>query len=66
VPQKRKARLHQLQEGGSNVVNIAPRPRGVLEMADKWARRLFTAGALFLVLLGLLHSLSMFKARAGA
>jgi hypothetical protein len=30
-------------------------------MTDKWGRRLFTAGAVVLVLLGLLHSLSFFE-----
>jgi hypothetical protein len=30
-------------------------------MADKWGRRLFTAGAVFLVLLGLVHGLSFFE-----
>jgi hypothetical protein len=29
-------------------------------MNDKWGRRLFTAGATFLLLLGLVHSLSLF------
>jgi hypothetical protein len=29
-------------------------------MTDKWGRRLFTAGAVWLVLLGLMHSLSLF------
>jgi hypothetical protein len=29
-------------------------------MADKWGRRLFKAGAVALVLLGLVHSLSLF------
>jgi hypothetical protein len=30
-------------------------------MTDKWGRRLFTTGAMVLVLLGLLHSLSLFE-----
>jgi len=30
-------------------------------MTDKWGRRLFTTGAMVLVLLGLVHSLSLFE-----
>ena len=30
-------------------------------MTDKWGRRLFKAGAAFLVILGLVHSLSLFE-----
>jgi hypothetical protein len=30
-------------------------------MTDKWGRRLFTAGAVVLLLLGLVHSLSLFE-----
>ncbi len=30
-------------------------------MTDKWGRRLFTAGAVVLILLGLAHSLSLFQ-----
>jgi hypothetical protein len=30
-------------------------------MMDKWGRRLFTAGAIVLLLLGLVHSLSLFE-----
>jgi hypothetical protein len=32
-----------------------------IKMTDKWGRRLFTTGALLLVLLGLAHSLSPFE-----
>jgi hypothetical protein len=35
-------------------------------MTDKWGRRLFTAGAVVLVLLGLVHSLSLFEKLAPA
>ncbi len=30
-------------------------------MTDKWGRRLFTAGAVVLIILGLVHSLSLFE-----
>ena len=30
-------------------------------MTDKWGRRLFTIGAIFLLLLGMVHALSLFK-----
>ena len=30
-------------------------------MTDKWGRRLFTTGAVVLLLLGLVHSLSLFE-----
>jgi len=30
-------------------------------MTDKWGRRLFKTGAVFLLLLGLVHSLSLFE-----
>ena len=35
-------------------------------MTDKWGRRLFTAGAVWLVLMGLVHSLSLFGKPAPA
>jgi hypothetical protein len=35
-------------------------------MADKWGRRLFKAGAVWLVLLGLVHSLSLIQKQAPA
>ena len=35
-------------------------------MTDKWGRRLFTAGAVWLLLLGLVHSLSLFGKPAPA
>ena len=35
-------------------------------MTDKWGRRLFTAGALTFVLLGVVHSLSLFGTPVGA
>jgi hypothetical protein len=35
-------------------------------MTDKWGRRLFKAGGLMLVLLGLVHSLSLFGKPVGA
>jgi hypothetical protein len=34
-------------------------------MTDKWGRRLFTTGGVFLVLLGLMHSLSLFNEPVG-
>jgi hypothetical protein len=30
-------------------------------MSDKWGRRLFTTGAVFLLILGLVHSISLFQ-----
>jgi uncharacterized membrane protein len=35
-------------------------------MTDKWGRRLFTAGAVWLVLLGLVHALSLFAKQVPA
>ena len=35
-------------------------------MTDKWGRRLFKAGAMWLILLGLVHSLSLFQRQVPA
>jgi hypothetical protein len=43
------------------VVSCYNTRHGVWMMTDKWGRRLFTTGAMVLVLLGLVHSLSLFQ-----
>jgi hypothetical protein len=42
------------------------RAKAPSEVTDKWGKRLFTIGALLLVLLGLVHSLSLFQKLAPA
>lgn len=40
--------------------------KGWPKRSDKWGRRLFTAGAIFLLVLGLVHSLSLFQKQVPA